>query len=101
MTSQSRSSAVNRSRPEVIFGAPTWCSPTGRERGEEMTAMGAKKRRTKWLTVTAMLACIAGSAAMADARKADEPGATLYEVTENMYFYDRHGVFISPDKILG
>ena len=63
--------------------------------------MGAKKRRTKWLTVTTMLACIVGSAAMADARKANEPGATLYEVTENMYFYDRHGVFISPDKILG
>ena len=63
--------------------------------------MGAKKRRTKWLTVTAMLACIVGSAAMADARKAEEPDATLYEVTENMYFYDRHGVFISPDKILG
>ena len=64
--------------------------------------MGAKGKRTKWLAVAAMLACVAGPAAAASGPGSGEaPGATLYEVTENMYFYDADGVLIPPDKILG
>lgn len=69
-----------------------------------MTAMRAKTQRTKWLAVVAMLACLAGPAAAASgpgSGGSSVPAATLYEVTENMYFYDANGVLIPPDKILG
>lgn len=66
--------------------------------------MGAMVKRTKWLAVAAMLACIAVPAASAGGSGSGKPAgpdATLYEVTENMYFYDANGVLIPPDKILG
>jgi hypothetical protein len=67
-----------------------------------MTAMGAKRRRTKWLALAAMLAFLAGPAAAASGPGgSDAPAATLYEVTENMYFYDANGVLIPPELILG
>jgi hypothetical protein len=73
-----------------------------------MTSMSAKKRRTKWLAVTAMLVCIAGPAAAnagwgdsrSNGRGSGSPDATLYEVTETMYFYDALGALIPPYKIL-
>ena len=64
-----------------------------------MTAMRSKKRRT-WIAAVAALVAL-WSPAMASAGPKDaKADAVLYEVTENMYFYDELGSLIPPELLL-
>lgn len=55
--------------------------------------MGTMKKRLWWMALAAM-------AWLAAPATAGATNAVLYEVTENMYFYDAEGKLISPDLIL-
>lgn len=64
-----------------------------------MTAMRSKKRRT-WLAAVAALIGLLSPAMASAGWKDVKADAILYEVTENMYFYDEHGALIPPELLL-
>lgn len=62
--------------------------------------MGTMKKRT-WRVLLAALVGWLAVPTLAGAQTAKVPDAVLYEVTENMYFYDVAGKLIPPSLILG
>jgi len=61
-----------------------------------MTAMRSKKKRRTWLAALAALVALASPAVAGAGSKDVKADAVLYEVTENMYFYDALGGIIPP-----
>jgi hypothetical protein len=74
-----------------VPGTPT-DAPAGPEPYEETTIMTTKRTWRALVAAAAMLALPAAASAQS---------SVLYEVTENMYFYDGAGRLIPPDLILG